>query len=49
MIATLQAAGFQSVAALARPEHFDLWAIATKSALDEAKLRALAVSHFPAA
>jgi hypothetical protein len=45
---TLQAAGFGSVAAMARPRHFDLWALATKSAMPEAMLRELAAQHFPA-
>jgi predicted SAM-dependent methyltransferase len=44
---TLQAAGFVSVAMLARPKSFDLWALASKSALVEADLRALAAQHFP--
>lgn len=46
--ATLQAAGFQSVAAMVRPSAFDLWALASKSPLAEADLRALASQHFPA-
>lgn len=45
---TLQAAGFRSVAAMARPRHFDLWALATKSETPEAALRELAAQHFPA-
>lgn len=45
---TLQAAGFRSVAAMARPLHFDLWALATKSETPEAALRELAAQHFPA-
>lgn len=44
--ATLRAAGFQSVVSLARPKSFDLWALASKSARDEATLRALAKLHF---
>ena len=44
--ATLRAAGFQSVVSLARPKSFDLWALASKSARDEATLRALAALHF---
>lgn len=48
LTATLQAAGFKSVASMARPAHFDLWAVATKSTLDESALKELAVSHFPA-
>lgn len=45
---TLQAAGFKSVAALARPQHFDLWALATKNEISESTLRLLASEHFPA-
>ena len=48
LTATLQAAGFKSVASMTRPAHFDLWAIATKSILDESPLKELAISHFPA-
>lgn len=44
---TIQAAGFVSVATLARPKSFDLWALASKSPLGEADLRALAAQHFP--
>ncbi|WP_396190327.1 class I SAM-dependent methyltransferase [Flavobacterium sp.] len=47
LIATLQAAGFNTVASVARPAHFDLWALASKSALDETVLKQLAISHFP--
>jgi len=48
MTATLQAAGFATVAAMRRGHpYYDLWALATKSALDETELRALAVAHFP--
>jgi predicted SAM-dependent methyltransferase len=45
--ATLQASGFQAVAVMARPSAFDLWALAVKSAMAEADLRALASQHFP--
>lgn len=47
LIATLQAAGFKTVASIARPAHFDLWALASKAALDETVLKQLAISHFP--
>lgn len=47
LAATLQAAGFASVVTMARPAAFDLWALASKSALDEAALRSLASEHFP--
>lgn len=45
--ATLQAAGFQSVAVMARPSCFDLWAVASKSPMAEAEILALAGRHFP--
>ena len=44
---TLQAAGFKVVATKARPQHFDLWALASKSARSEDEVRALAAEHFP--
>lgn len=46
---TLQSAGFKSVATLARGRdpYFDLWALASKSARDDATLRRLALEHFP--
>lgn len=47
LTATLQAAGFPSVAALVRPSYFDLWALASKSTLEEAVLLDLAKQHFP--
>lgn len=48
LIATLQAAGFASVAAARRPHPFyDLWAVASVQALPEEQLRALAAQHFP--
>ena len=48
MIATLQAAGFQSIISRRRPHPFyDLWAIASKSARNEAQMRELAGEHFP--
>lgn len=45
---TLHSAGFAKVA-INRREHpsYDLWAIATKAAMDDAELRALAAEHFP--
>jgi len=47
---TLQAAGFKSVATLARGRapFFDLFALASKSARSEEEMRALAAQHFPA-
>ncbi len=47
LVATLQAAGFKTVASTSRPKHFDLWAIASKSERTDAQLRALAAEHFP--
>lgn len=47
LTATLQAAGFKSVASMTRPQCFDLWAVASKSALDNATIKALAQNHFP--
>ena len=47
LTATLQAAGFKSVAAMARPHpYFDLWAVASKEALAEEQMMALAKEHF---
>jgi hypothetical protein len=48
LIATLRSAGFQSIAAMARPNCFDLWALASKSPMNEADLLELAKDHFPA-
>jgi predicted SAM-dependent methyltransferase len=47
--ATLQAAGFSSVATLSRGRapFFDLWALASKRALTDEELRSLAAQHFP--
>lgn len=47
---TLRAAGFSpSIAAKRRGHpHFDLWTLATKSPIEEAELRRLAIDHFPA-
>ena len=47
LTATLQAAGFATVAAKRRGHpYYDLWALATSSALPESELRALAQVHF---
>jgi predicted SAM-dependent methyltransferase len=47
LTATLQAAGFKSVAAVKRgTPYFDLWALACKTELEEPALRALAQTHF---
>lgn len=48
LTATLQAAGFAMVAATRRGHPaYDLWAIATLQAMEEAPLRQLAAEHFP--
>ena len=44
---TLQVAGFASVTCMRRESWFDLHAVATKSALNETDLAALAAAHFP--
>jgi protein O-GlcNAc transferase len=44
--ATLQAAGFKSVACMSRGyPYFDLWAVASKEALNEEQIKTLAVQH----
>lgn len=45
LLATLQASGFASVAGKQRAEYFDLWALATKSSLEESSLRNLASTY----
>lgn len=47
LLATLRAAGFPKVAAIARPAAFDLWAVASKSERSEDEMRVLASAHFP--
>ena len=48
LIATLQAAGFASVATFQRTApFFDLWALATVQACPEVPLKAKAQAHFP--
>jgi len=45
---TLQASGFVAVAARRREHpYYDLWALGTVAAMEEAELRQLAGSHFP--
>ncbi|MFT7286673.1 MAG: putative SAM-dependent methyltransferase [Halieaceae bacterium] len=46
---TLRVAGFPGVISRARPGHFDLWALGSKSVRSEEELRLLARQHFPAA
>lgn len=49
LVATLQAAGFGSIASRSRPHpYYDLWALASVQPLPEAELRSLALAHFPA-
>ena len=45
---TLQAAGFATIATRVRPQHFDLWALASQSPRGEDEMRALIQQHFPA-
>jgi predicted SAM-dependent methyltransferase len=47
LVATLQAAGFKTVASICRPQHFELWALASKSERSEDELRTIAAEHFP--
>ena len=47
LMGTLQAAGFQGIAGKQRTQVFDLWALATKNAMDEDALRVLAEHHLP--
>jgi len=47
LTATLQEAGFMTVATTKRPHCFDLWALGTKSAISEAQIQELAKAHFP--
>lgn len=44
---TLTANGFSTAATMRRPSAYDLWAVASVSALSEERLRELAYSHFP--
>ena len=44
---TLQACGFARSAGTARSETFDLWMVASKAALSDDDIRALAVLHLP--
>lgn len=48
LIGTLQGGGFPTAAAMRRAHpYFDLWAMATKTPVDEQTLRSLAGEHFP--
>ena len=44
----LASSGFAQVATRARPQYFDLWALACKDRRAEEEVRALALRHFPA-
>ena len=45
-VCTLQAAGFKSVATISRGyPYLDLWAVASKEALAEEQMKALAIEH----
>ncbi len=44
---TLRTSGFATVISLARPSSFDLWVVASKSALSDEAMHALAMEHFP--
>ncbi len=44
---TLISVGFQTIATIKRPSAFDLWAIATKKALNETEIELLARDHLP--
>lgn len=48
LAATLRGAGFPVVASKARPEVFDLWAVASSCDRSEDEIWAMAMSHFPA-
>jgi hypothetical protein len=45
--ASLHEAGFMTVATMKRPNCFDLWALATKSAVSQKQMKKLATAHFP--
>jgi predicted O-linked N-acetylglucosamine transferase (SPINDLY family) len=47
LIATLREAGFAAVAGRRRPGQFDLWAVASAEALDDAAIRAVADRFLP--
>lgn len=47
LMATLKEAGFQQIAARELPDHFDLWALATKATWSEDALKASVAALFP--
>lgn len=47
LVNTLEVAGFKSIASVSYPQRFDIWVIASKSAMPEDRLRELAMAHFP--
>ncbi len=48
LVAALRAAGFAAVASKRRPHpYYDLWALASRQAIADGEIRALASAHFP--
>jgi|GEM_PF-6791982 len=47
LLATLQSNGFAAVAGKRRINAFDLWAVASKSALGDEEVRQLAATYLP--
>jgi len=49
LVETLLESGFKTIASMARgyAPHFDLWALATKTAMSESELRLISSQHFP--
>lgn len=47
LLGTLQGNGFSAVAGLRRPTGFDLWAVASKAAMTDEEVRALAGEYLP--
>lgn len=47
LVASLQRAGFGSVAGVARSKEMDLWAVASKAVLAQHEMRSLAATHLP--
>jgi len=47
LVGSLQASGFEMIASKARPQHFDLWAVASKRTRSKDEMRQLASAHFP--
>jgi len=47
LLATLQQTGFQAMAGKRRPNGVDLWAVASKGAMTDVAIRALARQYLP--